>query len=91
MSDETASFAHPPEAAPVAADHAPVSEREAALLIEATERVAAPPEPRTARLRSLVRNMFRTRLRLAIERSHVRVALVGLAFLGCSARSAAGS
>lgn len=76
--DETASFAHPPETMPVAADHAPVPEREAARLTEAAERVEAPPEHRSSRLRNLVRNMFR----LAIERSHMRVALVGLAFLG---------
>ncbi|MDP4024277.1 penicillin-binding protein 2 [Methylobacterium sp. NEAU 140] len=46
-------------------------------MLRAAEQVA-PAEPRAARLRRLLRDMFR----LAIERSHMRVALVGLAFVG---------
>ncbi len=55
-----------------------VAEQDAARLMQAVEEVMAPRDPRRVRMRRLVRSMFR----LAIERSHVRVALVGLVFLG---------
>ena len=61
-------------AAAAAQPETPVPEQDAARLIQAVEEVMAPRDPRRVRLRRLVRNMFR----LAIERSHVRVALVGL-------------
>ncbi len=66
-------------AAAAAAQPAPqVAEQDAARLMQAVEEVMAPRDPRRVRMRRLVRSMFR----LAIERSHVRVALVGLVFLG---------
>ncbi len=55
-----------------------MAEQDAARLMQAVEEVMAPRDPRRVRMRRLVRSMFR----LAIERSHVRVALVGLVFLG---------
>ena len=66
-------------AAAAAAQPEPVvPEQDAARLMQAVEEVLAPRESRQVRLRRLVGNMFR----LAIERSQVRVALVGLVFLG---------
>lgn len=72
----------------VRADHAgqsarepaaePVSQSDAARLMQAVEEVLAPRDSRAVRTRRLIANMFR----LAIERSHTRVALVGLVFLG---------
>ncbi|MCJ2066352.1 penicillin-binding protein 2 [Methylobacterium sp. J-088] len=77
-----------PDAAAAAPDTG-VSEHEAALLEAAALALAAstprpipdealPPEPRADRAKAFVRSMFR----LAIERSHMRVALVGLVFVG---------
>lgn len=76
-------FGTPEEQAAAAAAAAaqpvtPVPAQDAARLMQAVEEVMAPRDPRRVRLRRLLRNMFR----LAIERSHVRVALVGLVFLG---------
>ena len=58
------------------AAHYAVSEHDAAAL-EAAAR-AVHPDLRAARAKAFVRSMFR----LAIERSHMRVALVGLVFVG---------
>ncbi len=64
-----------PDATP---EPSPVPEADAARLMKAVEEVTAPRESRAVRMRRLASDMFR----LAIERSHMRVALVGLVFLG---------
>ena len=81
--DRTAGEGHPvpadhtaPDVAPSGAS--PVPEADAARLMQAVEEATAPRESRAVRMRRLAGNM----LRLAIERSHMRVALVGLVFLG---------